>query len=109
MKPRFARMGVDRNQDDIVNALENIGCSVVDLSGTPKRARTKGLPDLLVGWRGKNYLMEVKALKETNKRGRLRESQYEFFAKWKGQCCVIRSLEDALRELGLTLQQQPPQ
>ena len=44
----------DHNQAEIVKALRAIGCSVQDLSQTGR-----GCPDVLIGYKGRNYLAEV--------------------------------------------------
>ncbi len=47
---------IDRNHVEIVAALRGVGASVQDLA-----AVGKGCPDLLVGYRGQNYVIEVKS------------------------------------------------
>jgi Holliday junction resolvase len=79
----------DSNQSEIVEALRAIGVSVVVLSQVGR-----GVPDLMVGHRGKNYLLEVKA-----ERGELSANQKEFFDTWKGRCFVVRSVEETLELL----------
>jgi hypothetical protein len=71
----------DANQSSIVSALRQVGASVVDLS-----AVGRGVPDLLVGFRGRTYLLEVK-----NKlgRNRLTADQDVFLAWWHGVPPII--------------------
>jgi len=78
----------DANQNEIVDALEKFGCSVIDAS-----AIGGGFPDLIVGINKKIYLMEVK---NPDTRGKLNEKQKRFFASWRGQVCVVKSVEEAL-------------
>ncbi len=78
----------DRNQGEIVRALEKLGATV-----EPIRSLRGGVPDLLVGYRGKNYLIEIKAGKE----GRLSESQKNWRDKWQGgKPFVVRSIDDVI-------------
>jgi hypothetical protein len=77
----------DENQPEIVAALESIGCSVLSLQRVGK-----GCPDLLVGYRQCNVLMEIKQLK-----GKLNQKQEEFHAEWRGNICVVRTPEEAIR------------
>lgn len=70
----------DATEPAIVRALESVGAEVWKLSG-------RGLPDLLVRFRGVLYAGEVKT-----KTGRLRASQ--------GQFPVWRTPEDALTAIG---------
>src|SRR3990167_7103533 len=81
---RIAR--VDRNQAQITAALRKIGASV-----QPIHTVGMGVPDLLIGFRSKNYLMECKAGKE-----KLTQMEADWMAGWKGQCCVVRSPEEAI-------------
>lgn len=76
----------DANQASIMAALRQVGATVVDLS-----AVGKGVPDLLVGFRGRTYLLEVK-----NKAGRnrLTADQDVFIAWWHGVPPVIVYNED---------------
>ena len=78
---------VDCNQAEIVLALRQAGARV-----HPLHAVGAGVPDLLVGVRGVNYLIEVKTL-----RGRLTRVQIEWHIAWRGQVAVCRTVEDALR------------
>lgn len=82
---------VDANQSDIVTALLNAGCSVQDTS-----AVGKGFPDLVVGRARRTYLIEVKT--ET---GKLTPAQAWFSAIWQGHFQIARSVDDALRIVGV--------
>lgn len=75
----------DVNEAEIVLALQYAGATVVRLS-------QKGVPDLLVGFEGVNYLMEVKTRK-----GSPTPDQVTFFETWEGNVHLVRSIEDALR------------
>ena len=81
------RNRADNNQDEIVEKLRGIGCSVQVLSQVGN-----GFPDLLCGYRGVNYLLEVKG-----KRGVLSDYQLEWHMFWNGQVCIVRTFEDARR------------
>ena len=67
----------DSSEPEVVKAFEAGGASVAKLSGN-------GLPDLLVGFLGRDYLVEVK----TGRSG-LRASQNRFAAVWRGAAPVI--------------------
>ena len=77
---------IDINHRQIVDALRKAGCSVQSLA-----ACGQGVPDLLVGYRGQNILIEVK-----NAKGKLTDHQIEWHAKWNGQVSIVRSVEDAI-------------
>ena len=63
------------------------------------RSGHNGFPDLCIGWKGFNFLYEIK------KKGgsRLTNSQVSFHQNWQGQAAVCRSatevLADMLREV----------
>jgi len=78
---------IDLLQKEVVKGLRKIGCSVAILS-----AVGKGVPDLLVGFRGVNFLIEVKSKKTAT----LTPDQVEFFRTWNGQVAVIYSVEEAI-------------
>lgn len=70
--------------------LRRCGASVQILS-----AVGKGCPDLLVGYRGKNYLLEVKDGKKKPSARRLTPDEEDFFLSWKGQVSVVREFGEA--------------
>jgi hypothetical protein len=80
---------VDANQEQIVSALRAAGAYVWII----------GLPvDLLVGYKGHSFLMEIKS---TSKK-RLTGLQADFFENWTGSTLArIDSPEAALRMIGV--------
>lgn len=91
----------DSNQAAIVAALRAAGAVVELITSASRRA---GIPDLLVGFRGRNYLLEVKRA-GTGPRGGgagvLSGDQREWIAGWKGSVAVVTSVEEALSAIGL--------
>jgi Holliday junction resolvase len=82
----------DANQREIVDALERVGASVLDLHDIG----VEGAPDLLVGRGGVNLLIEIKTA-----RGRVRQCQREWHEAWRGQPVVVaRSVDEALEAIG---------
>lgn len=82
---------VDQNQKEIVAGLRAKGASVEILSNVGK-----GVPDLLVGWDGKNFLLEVKSTVTSYGRNGLNDMQQVWFAEWHGHAAVVSSLEEAI-------------
>ena len=82
-KYRYHRL--DRNHAEIRDALEKAGATVVP----------DGPMDLLVGFRGRNYLLEIKTAT-----GKLRVRQESFMRRWKGQVHLVRTVEEALEVIG---------
>jgi hypothetical protein len=82
----------DANEAEIVLNLRKVGATVELLS--PRRG-SKGVPDLLVGYRGVNYLLEVKTPE-----GEVSDDQLEWIECWRGQVVEIRSVGGALKAIG---------
>jgi len=81
------RKRTDLNQKELVRTLKQIpGVSVVDLS-----AVGQGCPDLLVGYKGKNFLFEIK---NPETKGKLTECQKNWFLFWKGSAFVLYDIND---------------
>ncbi len=91
--PRTAAK-VDANQSRIVSALRKVGASV-----QPLHAVGKGCPDLLVGWRGCNFLIEVKDGEKVASKQKLNADQCAWHGSWAGQVAVARSEDEALAVL----------
>lgn len=89
---------VDANQKDIVDALRLAGASVVSTA-----SMADGFPDLVVGYEGANYLIEVKDGGKPPSKQKLTADQVEFFASWQGSAQVARNVEEALAVIGLGL------
>lgn len=84
----------DNNQASIVKDFRSMGCSVVDL-----HSLGRGVPDLLVGFRGFNLLVEVKSEK-----GILTKDQIDWQKIWKGDLVfVVRKTDDVIRLINLII------
>ena len=84
---------VDVNQAEIVKTLRDAGADVFILSMVGK-----GLPDLLVTFKGETILMEVKR----DSKAKFTPDQLKFIANWKGgPLSRVDSPEAALRAIGL--------
>lgn len=57
----------------------------------------KGVPDLILGYRGKNYLIELKDGKRFKSEKKLTDDEKEFHEKWQGQICIAESIDDILK------------
>ena len=82
----------DGNQDQIVDDLRKAGASVQSLSGLGE-----GVPDLLVGWRGRNFTFEIKDPIQKPSKRTLTDDEKIWHALWRGQVTVIEKTEDALK------------
>jgi hypothetical protein len=87
MIPRKAKR--DANEGEIITALRRVGASVQPLS-------IPNVPDMIVGFRGRNFLLEVKTAK-----GREETGQVEWAQLWSGQRAVVRTVGEAFAAIGL--------
>lgn len=89
------RAASDGNQPAIVAALRGAGATVAAC-----HAVGQGFPDLVVGFRGQNFLIEVKDPAQPKHRHALTPAQVEFHAGWKGGIAKVFTAEDALAAIG---------
>lgn len=87
----YAPSRVDENQKEIVSAFRSAGATVLMLHSVGK-----GCPDIVCGFRGTNYLVEIK----TSHKSKLTPPEAKFFEEWKGQVCIIHSAKEAIEFLG---------
>ena len=79
---------VDVNQKEIVHALRTFGATVTDLSMVGQ-----GCPDLLVGFRLKTFLIEIKR----DSKAKLTPPQIKWHDDWRGgSVSRIESIDDAI-------------
>lgn len=86
MRGRYA-LRKDANQADVVEALRAIGASVKPLHQPL---------DLLVGYRGKTYLIEVKRPDKKGWRSEKTKEQINFIATWRGQYAIVYTAAEAI-------------
>ena len=79
---------VDANQADIVKALRKINGVTVEL----------GMDDLLIGYKGVNYWIE---LKEVGKEKQIKPHQAMLAETWEGQYLITSSLDEILELMGI--------
>ena len=89
---RYAKR-TDENHKAIVDELRAAlpEASVFDASGAGR-----GFPDLGVGFRGRNYLFEVKNGAQVPSRRRLTAAQVGLHDNWQGQIAIVHSAADIL-------------
>jgi hypothetical protein len=87
----------DANQTAVIEVLRQVGATVHSLA-----AMGNGCPDLLVGFRGRTCLMEVKDGKKPPSETRLTPDQVVWHNQWTGgSLSVVYSPEDALKVIGV--------
>lgn len=82
---------VDQNQAALVAELRQIGASILHL-----HTLGKGAPDILIGYRGINTLLEIKSTPTA----KLTPDEANWHALWRGQLLIVRSIEEALAAVG---------
>lgn len=86
---------IDVNQPQIVRALRDVGATVQVLSHVGK-----GCPDLMIGFRGRNFLLEVKDGDKPLSRQSLTRDEQHWHATWQGEVIIVNSVENALQAIG---------
>jgi len=86
---------IDKNQPEITAALRSVGASVEFL-----HPLGKGVPDLLVGYRGCNYVLEVKDGGLTPSRKQLTDDERDWHNAWRGKVHIVESVDQALTAIG---------
>ena len=85
--PKWAA-AVDENQKGIVKDLRAVGISVQSLGRVGE-----GCPDLLLGYKGRNILCEIKTSK-----GKLKANQEEWIETWGGEKVIVARTSDEIIE-----------
>jgi hypothetical protein len=88
----------DANQQSLVDVIRAMGGTVQVLA-----AVGEGCPDLLVGWRNKNLLMEVKDGSRPASERVLTPDQKRWHSDWKGRVYIVSTLDDLLLILKNTI------
>ena len=81
----------DANHVEIVAALRKAGATVVDLG-----AVGHGVPDLLIGHRGKTMLMEIKDGNKPPSARKLTPDEAAWHESWRGQVAIVESVDEAI-------------
>lgn len=87
---------VDANQPEIVAALRKAGAVVQHLHMVGQ-----GCPDLLVGFRGKNYLLEIKDGSKPPSARKLTKDEAAWHIQWPGTVSIVNNADEALAAVGL--------
>ncbi len=86
---------IDGNQNAVVEKLRRLGITVAITS-----ALGDGFPDLVVGWRGRNVLIELKDPAQPESKRKLTEDEKKFRDNWRGEVYTALNAGDVLHILG---------
>ena len=84
----------DRNQPEIVAALRALGAVV-----QPLHTVGSGVPDLLVAFRNRTFVMEVKDPTKPKGDRQLTPAQVKWHAMWTGEKHVVETIDQAIAAL----------
>jgi len=88
---------IDKNQPEIVKALRKINGVSVQL----------GMDDILIGYKGINYWIEIKEPETVSnvtnevQPSKIKPSQHELLANWKGQYHICWNIDQILKIIGI--------
>ena len=77
----------DDNQHELIEALKKIGAKCYFI-GKPV--------DLLVGFRGRNSLIEVKRPDKRGQQSKITQEQKDFIATWPGEVHICHTIDEAI-------------
>lgn len=80
----------DSNQKELVAKFRSLGASVAITSGLGH-----GIPDIVIGLRGRMAWVEIKDGKKALSQQKLTPDEQKFHSEWHGMVYIIRSEEEA--------------
>jgi len=89
------RAKADTNQSKIVKVLRAVGATV-----TSTHQLGKGFPDIVVGYKGHNYLLEIKDGDKPPSQRKLTADEQEWHDKWRGTVKIVNNETEALTAIG---------
>jgi len=92
---QFMIKRTDRNHSEIINALRKIP----NLSVFSTHEVGKGFPDIVIGYKGINYLIEIKDGNKPPSARKLTDSEVKFHQDWRGQIKIVNNLDEVLNLL----------
>lgn len=87
---------VDGNHGTIVDALRKVGASVTSLASVGG-----GCPDIVIGYRGRTFLVEIKDPTQPAGKRALTPDQKDWHVAWRGQVAICETIDDAMAVIGL--------
>jgi len=85
----YYKKRVDENQKTLIHTFIALGASVLNLSTVGR-----GCPDLLIGYKGKTVLVEIKS----SEKSKYTDPQVKFMQEWRGGAISrINSVDAAIR------------
>ena len=95
----YAKRRVDDNQNSIVKALRFIPGMSIALT----HIIGDGFPDMIIGYNGINYLIELKDGNKPPSQRKLTPDEIKWHEKWEGQVNVCKNLDEILKLIGINV------
>ena len=89
---------LDNNQTEIVRRLRQCAVSVQSLASVGK-----GCPDILVGFRGYNWLFEIKNPKQVPSKRKLTKDEDSWHLNWRGRVYTVMTFDQIAEIIGCTV------
>lgn len=86
----------DRNHKEIIDKCRTLGLSVFST-----HTIGKGFPDIVVGYKKKNYLIEIKDGEKSPSQRKLTKDEVIFFENWNGQVDIANNFDDVKKIIGI--------
>ena len=88
---------IDQNQNEVVRQLRNIPGVTVRITSMVG----EGFADFVIGYKKRNFLIELKNSKNIPSKKKLTPEEEKFFQAWTGQVDKAETIEDCLKIIGL--------
>lgn len=82
----------DKNQPDLVKQIRKLGISVAHTHTVGD-----GFVDAVLGYKGVNYLVEIKDPSQPPSKRKLTPDEIKFHESWRGQVAIIETIDDVLK------------
>ena len=86
---KFARK--DGNHKEIIQAFRDLGASVFDTASLGS-----GFPDIVIGMKGSNVLVEIKDGSLPPSKRKLTPDEIKFHELWRGKVVIINNVDEVI-------------
>lgn len=87
----------DANHKQLINQIRQV--PFISVFSTHELG--KGFPDIVVGYRGINYLFEIKDENKTASQKKLTDSEVKFHRGWMGQVHIVENIKDVYKIINI--------
>lgn len=87
----------DANHKQLINQIRQV--PFISVFSTHELG--KGFPDIVVGYRGINYLFEIKDENKTASQKKLTDAEVKFHRGWMGQVHIVENIKDVYKIINI--------